>query len=156
MAGAIHMCTGIRFSDEHGGVYLARNLDWTSGFGQQVVVTPTGYSPSSPFGAVRGIEHATIGMGIVQEDTPLYFDCGNDAGLAVAGLNFPGYAHYAPGPVEGAVNVAAYEFPLWVCAQFTTVDEVEAALRDVVIVDRPINDAYPSSMLHWIIGECGV
>ncbi|WP_454042721.1 choloylglycine hydrolase [Cellulosimicrobium sp. Marseille-Q8652] len=147
------MCTGIRFSDGHDNLYLARNLDWTSGYGQQVVVTPTGYAPRSPFGAVPSIRHATIGMGIVEDDTPLYFDCGNDAGLAVAGLNFPGYADYAPGPVEGATNVAAFEFPLWVCSQFASVDEVEAALADVVIVDRPINDRYPSSLLHWIIGD---
>ncbi|MCZ2263039.1 choloylglycine hydrolase [Isoptericola sp. QY 916] len=147
------MCTGIRFSDGHGSVYLARNLDWTSGYGQQVVMTPTGFAPSSPFGAVPDIRHATIGMGIVEESTPLYFDCGNDVGLAVAGLNFPGYAAYAPAPVDVAVNVAAFEFPLWVCSQFASVDEVEAALADVVIVDRPINDRYPSSLLHWIVGD---
>jgi len=146
------MCTGIRFADD-GHVYLARNLDWTSGYGQSVVITPTGWAPRSPFGAITGVRHAVIGMGIVEEGTPLYFDGGNDAGLAVAGLNFPGYAEYAPGPVDGATNVAAYEFPLWVVAQFATVDEVEAALRDVVIVDRPINARYPSSLLHWIIGD---
>ncbi|MBD7919323.1 choloylglycine hydrolase family protein [Cellulomonas sp. Sa3CUA2] len=147
------MCTGIRFSDGSGHLYLARNLDWTSGYGQRVVATPTGYAPQSPFGAVPEIRHAVIGMGIVEEGTPLYFDCGNDAGLAVAGLNFPGYAQYATGPVDGATNVAAYEFPLWVVSQFASVDEVEAALADVVIVDKPINEKYPSSLLHWIIGD---
>lgn len=147
------MCTGIRFTDGSGHLYQARNLDWTTGYGERVVTTPTGYAPRSPFGAVAGIRHAVIGMGIVEEGTPLYFDCGNDAGLAVAGLNFPGYAEYAPAPVDGSTNVAAFEFPLWVAAQFTTVDEVEAALADVVIVDRPINEKYPSSLLHWIIGD---
>lgn len=147
------MCTGIRFSDGSGHLYLARNLDWTSGYGERVVVTPTGYAPRSPFGAVERIRHATIGMGIVAEGTPLYFDCGNDAGLAVAGLSFPGYAQYAPGPVEGATNVAEYEFPLWVASQFATVDEVVAALEHAVIVDRPIDETYPSSLLHWIIGD---
>ena len=146
------MCTSIRFSDgSH--LYLARNLDWTVGYGEQVVVTPTGYETRSPFGAVPTIRHAVIGMGIVEEDTPLYFDCGNDAGLAVAGLNFPGYASYATAPADGATNVAAYEFPLWVASQFASVDEVEAALGDVVIVAKPINDKYPSSLLHWIIGD---
>lgn len=147
------MCTGIRFSDGDGNLYLARNLDWTSGYGEQVVLTPSGYAPKSPFGAVPGIKHAVIGMGIVEDDTPLYFDCGNDAGMAVAGLNFPGYAQYAPGPVEGTTNVAAFEFPLWVASQFESVDEVEAALDEVVLVDRPINEKYPSSLLHWIIGD---
>ena len=147
------MCTGIRFSDGEGNLYLARNLDWTAGYGERVVVTPTGFLPQSPFGAVPSIRHAVIGMGIVAEGTPLYFDAGNDAGLAVAGLNFPGYAQYAPGPVEGAVNVAAWEFPLWVASQFSTVDEVAEVLPSVAIVDRPINDTYPSSLLHWIIGD---
>ncbi|WP_208322211.1 MULTISPECIES: choloylglycine hydrolase [unclassified Mumia] len=151
--GAIDVCTGIRFNDESGNLYLARNLDWTSGYGERVVVTPKGYDLKSPFGAVSNILHATIGMGIVEEGTPLYFDCGNDAGLAVAGLNFPGYAAYAPEPVEGATNVAAYEFPLWVASQFATVDEAAAALENVVIVDKPINEKYPSSMLHWFIGD---
>lgn len=100
------MCTGIRFSDGDGHLYLARNLDWTSGYGERVVVTPTGYVPRSP-----------------------------------------------PGPVAGATNVAAYEFPLWVASQFASVAEVEAALADVAVVDRPINETYPSSLLHWIVGD---
>jgi len=147
------MCTGIRFSDGRGNLFLARNLDWTSGYGERVVVTPRGYVPKSPFKAIPGIRFATIGMGIVEEDTPLYFDCGNEAGLAVAGLNFPGYAAYAAQPVDGATNVAAFEFPLWVASQFASVDEVQTALERVTIVDRPINQKYPSSLLHWIIGD---
>ena len=147
------MCTGIRFSDGEGNLYLARNLDWSVGYGERVVVTPTGFAPRSPFGAVPSIRHAVIGMGIVAEETPLYFDAGNDAGLAVAGLNFPGYAQYATGPVEGTTNVAAWEFPLWVVSQFASVDEVAAALPGVTIVDSPINDQFPSSLLHWIIGD---
>ena len=38
-------------------------------------------------------------------------------------------------------------------ANFHTVDEVKTALAETVIVDRPINDRYPSSLLHWIIGD---
>ena len=36
---------------------------------------------------------------------------------------------------------------------FANVDEVQAALTDVAIVARPVNDKYPVSMLHWIIGD---
>ena len=147
------MCTGIRFVDDSGNMYFGRNLDWSCSYGEKVVITPTGYAPKSPFGAVSQIKHAIIGMGIVQEDVPLYFDCANDAGLAVAGLNFPGYAQYETTPVEGKTNVAAYEFPLWVVANFETVDEVEEALANTAIVDKPINEKFPSSLLHWIIGD---
>ncbi len=147
------MCTGVRFADKNGNMYFGRNLDWSCGYGQRVVITPTGWEPNSPFGAIKAICRPIYGMGIVAENTPLYFDCANDAGLAVAGLNFPGYAQYEKDAVEGKTNVAAWEFPLWVVANFTTVDEAEAALANTAIVDKPINEQFPCSLLHWIIGD---
>ena len=79
--------------------------------------------------------------------------CGYDAGLAIAGLNHPGCAEYAASPAEGKTNIAAYEFPVWVAANFATVDEAEAALKNVLIVGKPVSDAFPVSYLHWIIGD---
>ena len=148
------MCTGVRFSDDKGNMYFGRNLDWSTGYGQKVVVTPRNYSYNSAFlGTMAPKQGAIIGMAIVEENVPLYFDCANEAGLAIAGLNFPGYASYAPSPVQGKTNVAAYEFPLWVAMNFATVDEAEAALKDAMIVAKPINDKFPVSELHFIIGD---
>ena len=96
---------------------------------------------------------AIIGMAIIVENTPLYFDCANEAGLAIAGLNFPGYAHYEETAVDGKTNVAAYEFPLGVTMNFSTVDEVEKALENAAIVAKPINEQFPVSELHFIIGD---
>lgn len=147
------MCTGIRFTDGKDNMYFGRNLDWSCGYGQRVVLTPTGWDPNSPFGAVESVQHPIYGMGIVAENTPLYFDCANDVGLAVAGLNFPGYAQYEEDAIAGKTNVCAWEFPLWVATSFRTVDEVETALANVAIVNRPINEQFPCSLLHWIIGD---
>lgn len=147
------MCTGIRFTDNNGHMYFGRNLDWSCGYGQHVVITPTGWAPNSPFGAITTLKHPVYGMGIVAQNTPLYFDCANDAGLAVAGLNFPGYAQYEKDAVKGKTNVCAWEFPLWVVTNYQTVDEVEEALKNTAIVDRPINEQLPCSLLHWIIGD---
>lgn len=147
------MCTGIRFNDDKGNMFFGRNLDWSVGYGQRIVVTPRGYQYHSAFLGDLVPKYALIGMGIVEENTPLYFDCGNEAGLAIAGLNFPGYAKYEEKPVEGKTNISAYEFPLWVAMNFSTVDEVEATLKNVAIIAKPINDKYPVSMLHWIIGD---
>ena len=146
------MCTGVRFSSKDGAMYFGRNLDWSTGYGEKVVITPRGYRYQSAFlGEMGGA--AVIGMGIIAENVPLYFDCANEHGLAVAGLNFPGYAAYANSAVDGKTNVAAYEFPLWVALNFTSVDEVEKALRNVAIVAKPINEQYPVSQLHWLIGD---
>ena len=148
------MCTGVRFVDSNGGMYFGRNLDWSVPYGQKVVITPRGYKYNSAFlGEMTMKGGAIIGMAIVAENTPLYFDCANESGLAIAGLNFPGYAQYAETAVDGKTNVAAYEFPLWVVANFTTVEEVEKALKNTAIVAKPINEQYPVSQLHWIIGD---
>ena len=147
------MCTGIRFNDTNGNMFFGRNLDWSTGYGQRIVVTPKGYKYHSAFLGELTPKFALIGMGIVEENTPLYFDCGNEAGLAIAGLNFPGYAQYEKDAVEGKTNISAYEFPLWVAMNFSTVDEVEAALANVAIISKPINEKYPVSLLHWIIGD---
>lgn len=149
------MCTGVRFSDSAGGMYLGRNLDWSEGYGERVVATPaTAEIPRAferPGDAAVG--HAVIGMGIIAGGVPLYFDCGNDAGLAIAGLNFPQSACYAPDPVEGAVNVAAYEFPYWVARNFSSLAEVREALQEVVIVARSVSPQLPVASLHWLIGD---
>ena len=92
-------------------------------------------------------------MGIVVGGVPCYFDCANEAGLAIAGLNFPGYAQFAEAPEKGAVNVAAYEFPLWVAASFSTVAEVRKALKDVVIVAKAPSEGYGVAQLHWLVGD---
>ncbi len=147
------MCTGVRFSDDKGNMYFGRNLDWSVGYGEKIVVTPKGYTYNSAFLGSSNPKSAIIGMAIIQENVPLYFDCANEDGLAIAGLNFPGYAQYEPNAVDGKTNVAAYEFPLWVAMNFSTVDEVENALKNVAIVAKPINDKFPVSMLHWIIGD---
>ena len=148
------MCTGVRFSDDKGNMYFGRNLDWTEGYGEKVVITPREYSYNSAFlGEMKPSHGAIIGMAIVVENTPLYFDCANEAGLAIAGLNFPGYAQYEEDAVDGKTNVAAYEFPLWVTLNFSSVDEVEEALKNTCIVAKPINEQFPVSELHYIIGD---
>ena len=147
------MCTGIRFSDNNGNMYFGRNLDWSVGYGQKVVITGRKYELESAFLGKVSAKYALIGMGIVEEGIPLYFDCGNEAGLAVAGLNFPGYAIFEESEVPGKTNIAAYEFPLWVAMNFSSVDEAEKALREVAIVAKPVNDKFPVSQLHWIIGD---
>ena len=148
------MCTAVRFSDDKGNLYMGRNLDWSFSFGQFVVITPRGYQYTSPFRVTEKPKHgAVIGMALIDSNTPLYFDCANEAGLAVAGLNFDDYAQYEKAPSEGKTNVAVYEFPLWVAMNFATVDEVKEALKNVAIVARPVSNKYAVNFLHWIIGD---
>ena len=149
------MCTGIRFTSTSGAMYFGRNLDWTQGYGERVVMTPPAAHVPSAFVREGDLErgYAVIGMGIVVDGIPLYFDCGNEAGLAIAGLNFPQSARYATGHEHGAINVAAYEFPFWVARNFSSLAAVRTALAHVNVVAKPVNEKLPVANLHWIIGD---
>lgn len=139
------MCTAIRFTDPKGNLYFGRNLDWAFGYGETIVATPRNHPANTGHRAV-------MGMGIVSEGYPLYFDCANEDGLAIAGLNFPGYAHFPEVAQPGTTAVAPYEFPLWVTSNFASVDDVEQALAKVTLVNKGFGD-FPVSMLHWIIAD---
>ena len=149
------MCTAVRFTDDQGNMFFGRNLDWSFDYGQTVLRTPGDAAVPAAFerpgDPARG--HDVIGVGITALGVPLYFDCANDAGLAVAGLNFPQSAHYAAGPVDGSVNVAAYEFPYWVARNFGSVAEVRAALAGVTVVAKAVSEKLPVANLHWIVAD---
>ncbi len=149
------MCTGIRFTDKNGAMYFGRNLDWTQGYGEKVVVTPSAAKVPTAFERPEDPAdgHTVMGMGIIVTGIPLYFDCGNDAGLAVAGLNFPQSAHYAASPIDGTTNVAAYEFPYWVARNFSSLNELREALAHTTVVAKPVNEQLPVANLHWLVGD---
>ncbi len=149
------MCTAVRFTDDQGNMFFGRNLDWSFDYGQTVLRTPGDAAVPAAFerpdDPARG--HDVIGVGITALGVPLYFDCANDAGLAVAGLNFPQSARYAADPVDGSVNVAAYEFPYWVARNFGSVAEARVALASVTVVAKAVSDKLPVANLHWIVAD---
>lgn len=149
------MCTGIRFSDADGNMYMGRNLDWTIDYGQKVYATQRGFKHPKFMDGNLESKYATIGTAIVVEDCPLYFDVANEKGLGCAGLNFPGYATYAdPAKLaSGKTGVPSYIFPFYVVSQFETVDEAEAALANIEITNIPFSAQLEASLLHWIIGD---
>lgn len=147
------MCTAVHFYGSDGSSYLGRNLDWGCGYGEKVRIMPKGFPLDYAFLESKPAPHAVIGMCVDFNNYPLFFDCGNDAGLAVAGLNHPGCSEYAPQAKESMTNIAAYEFPVWVAANFETIDQVQKALADALVVAKPAAEHFPVSYLHWIIGD---
>jgi choloylglycine hydrolase len=145
------MCTSVRFTDKDGNLCFGRNLDWGFDYGETPVIVPRNYTWHSLHNGDITTNSAICGMGIMNGDLPLYFDCANEDGLGVAGLSFAGYAVYADAPVEGKYNVPTYEFPLWIASSFKTVDEAEAALKNTVVTNDAVSKELPVSPMHWIV-----
>lgn len=142
------MCTAVSFKTK--AHYFGRNLDLDRSYGEEVCVLPR----SSPFvfrrmGEMR--EHyAMLGMATVADGIPLFYDAVNEYGLAMAGLNFPGNAYYAP-IKEGADNIAPFEFIPWILCQCRTVGEAEELLSRIKLADIAFSEKLPPAPLHWMI-----
>ena len=144
------MCTAISYlSKDH---YFGRNLDFEHSFGEKIVITGRNF----PF-VFRNLSpvmrhYAIIGMGIVSNNFPLYFDATNEAGLSMAGLLFPGYAHYHK-IKDGAHNIASFELIVWVLSQCKSVEEAKNLLSGANISDIDFSSDIPTTPLHWIISD---
>ena len=144
------MCTAITYkTKDH---YFGRNLDLELSYGEKVVITPRNY----PFSFVHEpgikIHPAIIGMGIIVDGYPLYFDATNENGLSMAGLNFPGNADYKEFN-EGKNNIASYEFIPWVLSICKNITEVRKLLSNLIVTKDSFSNEYSPSPLHWIISD---
>lgn len=146
-------CTALSYSTG-GSHYFGRNLDLERGFGQQVVVTPCAFP--LPFRHHETLTHhlAIIGMAAVADGYPLYFDAANEAGLAMAGLNYAGLAHYDdPAGRPGTDDVASFELIPWILGQATTLLQARALLERLVITNEDFSPDFPHSTLHWMLSD---
>ncbi|MBQ9097222.1 MAG: choloylglycine hydrolase [Clostridia bacterium] len=144
------MCTAI--SVTNGNHYFGRNLDYEHTFGEKITITPRNYKFCFENGTEIKNHPAIIGMALPVDNYPLYFDAVNEAGLGVAGLNFPENAVYMK---KDSVkeNVASFELIPWILCQCKTVSEAEKLLKNINITDESFNEKMPPSPLHWIISD---
>ena len=148
------MCSGLTLKTQDDKHLFGRNMDLSYEFGQQVVVVQRKYTLNLKANNDK-IEnkYAIITMATVIDNYPLIADGCNEAGLGVAGLNFPHYASFEKEPVDDKFNLTPYELPLWLLGNFETVDEVKSELENIELVDIPFNDKVGVSTLHWFISD---
>lgn len=144
------MCTAIRLKTA--GVYFGRTLDYDRHFGESVAITPVNYPVNFSNGERCKKHYGIIGTALITDRLPLYYDAMNQRGLCMAGLNFVGNAHYSK-PQEGKLNVAQYEFILYILCHCATVREAEELLKQVNLTDLSFSDELPVAQLHWIIAD---
>ena len=144
------MCTALSFkTKDH---YFGRNLDLGFSYSEAVTVTPRNFSLSFRKTSAFNHHYAMIGMAIVKEGYPLYFDATNEAGLSMAGLNFPKNAVYHLAQ-EGKINISPFEFIPWVLGQCPDLAQAKELLKQVCLADIPFSNTLPLSPLHWIISD---
>ena len=144
------MCTAI--TANMGNFYFGRTLDYDVDFGEAVTVTPRNFPLTFRHRNPFNHHYAIIGMARVDGNYPLYFDAVNEKGLAMAGLNFEGYAHYQK-PHTNRENIASFELIPWILGQCASIGEARNCLQNLNLTDTAFSNQLPPSQLHWLIAE---
>lgn len=145
------MCTAINST---GNYHLfGRTLDLEYSYGEKLTVLPRNFrldfSHGRPF-----ISHLSmIGIAHISAGVALYYDAINEAGVAMAALNFPNDAVYSDDVKAERDNVASFELITWVLCQCESVDAAEKLLSGVNIVADKFSNDLPSTPLHWIVAD---
>ena len=144
------MCTAISFlTRDH---YFGRNLDLEYHYNEKVVITPRKYPFQYRFEKPMRNHYAMIGMAIVKDGYPLYYDATNETGLSIAGLNFPGNAIYN-GVKDNQINITPFEFIPWILSQCSSIAEVHLLLMNTNLVNISFSKELPITPLHWMISD---
>ena len=144
------MCTAITYkTKDH---YFGRTLDLEYTYEEQVTVTPRNYEFGFRTKNSFKSHYAIIGMATVAENYPLYYEATNEYGLSMAGLNFPGNAHYFP-MEEGKDNIAPFELIPWILFQCKDLKEAKILLAKINLCNIHFSDRFPLSPLHWILAD---
>jgi choloylglycine hydrolase len=144
------MCTALIFSPKDH--YFGRNLDLELSFGQEVVIAPRNYEFKMRKLPSLEQHYALIGVALVKQDYPLYFDAANEKGLAMAGLNYPGNARYYT-EASGKDNVAPFEFIPWILGQASNIAEAKQLLAKLNLVKIDFSPDFLLSPLHWLLAD---
>jgi len=145
--GGIIMCTALVHRTLFG-----RTLDLEYSYREQVVVIPRRFPFPFRMAQSPAPHHAIIGTAHVERGYPLLYDGVNEAGLAMAALNFPLSAAYHP-PKEGLDNIAPFELIPWVLGQCSTVTQARHLLKQVNVAGVDFSPTLPSTPLHWLIAD---
>ncbi len=144
------MCTAITYqTKDH---YFGRTLDYEVSYGEKIVITPRNYP--FHFRKVQSLEqhYAIIGMALIMDGYPLYYDATNECGLSAAGLNFPGNAVYKE-VMNRKENVASFELIPWILGQCKNLNEAKEKLKSMNLVNFDYSKKLPATPLHWMFAD---
>lgn len=148
-------CTGITLNAKDNSIILARTIEWgSSALDSHYVVVPRGYKQTSylPDGSMAGMEftarHGYIGMSIEQKE--FVVEGLNEQGLSAGLFYFPGYGKYEDYKSDNSsTTISDLQLVSWMLGNFTTVDQVKNAIRDIHITSVDPR----GGTVHWRIAD---
>lgn len=151
----LEACTGIKLTAKDGSIVHGRTLEFGIDIDLSMVVVPRGYefvgTTSQGAGLTYQAKYASLGA--IAFNQLAILDGINEKGLAVGTFYFPGFARYIATTAENqSKSLSPIDFPNWVITQFATLDEVKAALVNVVIAPTIVKEwGNKTPPFHYIV-----
>lgn len=151
----LEACTGLKVTAKDGSAVHGRTLEFGIQVALTTIVVPRGYQFTGTTPQGKGLPYTTkYGfVGAMAFTTPAAMDGMNEKGLSVGTFYFPGFAGYSTITAENqAKALSPVEFPNWILSQFATLEEVKAALPNVVIAPTVVKEWGPTAApFHYIV-----
>ncbi|WP_308501807.1 choloylglycine hydrolase family protein [uncultured Alistipes sp.] len=152
-ASEVLACTGISLTAADGSYVQSRTIEWgDSALESFYVIIPRGQqlqslTPDGGTGLAFRARYGVVGLAVVQQE--FIAEGINEAGLSAGLFFFPQYGSYETyEPAMSDRTLVDLEVAQWILTQFSTIDEVKAAISGVRIVGLEAN-----AVVHWRIGE---
>ncbi len=150
-------CTGIRLNAMDGTVIHARTMEFAVDIHSDVIVIPrgfvrTGTTPDGAPGLSWKVKYASVGANAL--GLPVLADGLNEAGLGMGLFYFPTTAGYMPyQPADAPKTVAPWEVGSWLLDNFANVDEVRAAIPNIVVPATILKQWNFSPPVHFVVHD---
>lgn len=142
-SAGLEACTGIKLTAKDGSIVHGRTLEFGIKVDASAAIIPRGYKFTGTTPQGPGLSYASkyAAVGALTFGYPAIMDGINEKGLSAGAFYFPGFASYAKLTKENQSKaVAPTEFVNWIVTQFATVEEVKAALPNIVIAPTVVKE----------------
>lgn len=154
---SLNACTGILLKAADGKAVHGRTLEFGEIVESYITVIPRNHSFTGKTSNGEGLKYTSkygsIGVSCF-EDIAL-MDGMNEKGLSVGTFYFPGFAEYTEIKSDNQnIALSPVDLPNWILTQFSTLEEVKAGLKNIVVAPTVIKgwgDAAPP--FHYIVIE---
>ena len=147
-------CTGISLFAKDGVYVQARTIEWGDSYlPSEYVIIPRNleqisYTPTGINGLKFQSKYGVVGLAIIQKE--FIAEGLNEVGLSAGLFYFPHYGKYPEyDPRQNNQTLSDLQFVSWILSQFSTIDEVIEATKQVRITSLDKQ----GSTVHWRIGE---
>lgn len=146
------MCTSFTYSTNDNLKFLSRTMDFSFLLEALPSVMPRNYEYSFEKGDSITTKYGFVG-GARKTSKYIFADGVNEKGLGFCELYFPDEAYYDKETQGGKINLASYEFIVWVLGQFATIKEVKEHLNEIHFVEESLDLLGAVVPLHYIMSD---